>query len=146
MDSFWENREKSKNGCFLAIFGLILAMFLTSQPYDFDAFAHAGAPLGVEWLCKISWKSYGQFLRNLKFSWKGREKKTKKQHDCISSQKFFPTPKNLLRVTFLNGLEKGFKLRRIHEKCRAAESLQCDHRLLGDCIICYPRTCFGIKF
>ena len=92
MDSFWENRKKSKNGCFLAIFGLILAMFLTSQPYDFDAFAHAGAPLGVEWLCKISWKSYGQFLRNSKFSWKGREKK--KQHDCISSRKFFPTPKN----------------------------------------------------
>ena len=92
MDSFWENRKKSKNGCFLAIFGLILAMFLTSQPYDFDAFAHAGAPLGVEWLCKISWKSYGQFLRNLKFSWKGREKK--KQHDCISSRKFFPTPNN----------------------------------------------------
>ena len=94
MDSFWENRKKSKNGCFLATFGLILAMFLTSRPYDFDAFAHAGAPLGVEWLCKISWKSYGQFLRNLKFSWKGREKKKqKKQHDCISSRKFFPTPK-----------------------------------------------------
>ena len=79
MDSFWENRKKSKNGCFLAIFGLILAMFLTSQPYDFDAFAHAGAPVGVEWLCKISWKSYGQFLRNLKFSWKGREKKKQKK-------------------------------------------------------------------
>ena len=92
MDSFWENRKKSKNDCFLAIFGLILAMFLISQPYDFDAFAHAGAPLGVEWLCKISWKSYGQFLRNLKFLWKGREKK--KQHDCISSRKFFPTPEN----------------------------------------------------
>ena len=51
MDSFWENRKKSKNGCFgliLAIFGLILAMFLTFQSYDFDTFAHAGAPLGVE--------------------------------------------------------------------------------------------------
>ena len=60
---------------FLAIFGLILAMFLTSQPYDFDAFAHAGAPLGVEWLCKILWKSYGKFLRKSKFSSKGREKK-----------------------------------------------------------------------
>ena len=75
MDSFWENRKKSKNGCFSAIFGLILAMFLTTQSYDFDAIAHAGAPLGVEWLCKILSKSYGQFLRNLKFSWKGREKK-----------------------------------------------------------------------
>ena len=46
MESFCENL-KSKNGCF---FGLILAMFLTSQSYDFDAFAHAAAPLGVEWL------------------------------------------------------------------------------------------------
>ena len=82
MDSFWENRKKSKNGCFLAIFGLILAMFLTSQPYDFDAFA--GAPLGVEWLCKIPWKSYGQFLRNLKFSWKGREKKKQKKNNTIA--------------------------------------------------------------
>ena len=75
MDSFWENRKKSKIGRFLSIFGLILAMFLTSQSKDFDAFPHAGAPLGVEWLSKLSWKSYGQFLRNLKFSWKGREKK-----------------------------------------------------------------------
>ena len=45
----FEKIEKSrKMAVFLAIFGLILAMFLTSQPYDFDAFAHAGAPLGVE--------------------------------------------------------------------------------------------------
>ena len=34
--------RKSKNDCFFAIFGLILAMFLTSQPYDFDAIAHIG--------------------------------------------------------------------------------------------------------
>ena len=33
---------------------IILTMFLTSQPYDFDAFAHTGAPLGVERLCKVS--------------------------------------------------------------------------------------------
>ena len=51
---FEKIEKKTKNDCFLAIFGLILAMFLTSQPYDFDAFAHAGAPLGVERLCKIS--------------------------------------------------------------------------------------------
>ena len=45
----WFSRHAYLFGdCFLAIFGLILAMFLTSQPYDFDAFAHAGAPLGVE--------------------------------------------------------------------------------------------------
>ena len=49
MDSFGENRKKSKKDCFLAIFGLILAMFLTSPSYDFDAFARAGAPLCVEW-------------------------------------------------------------------------------------------------
>ena len=38
---------KVENGSFLAIFGLILAMFLTSQPYDFDAIAHIGL-YGVE--------------------------------------------------------------------------------------------------
>ena len=38
MDSFCENQKKSKNDRF----GLILAMFLTSQPYDFDAIAHIG--------------------------------------------------------------------------------------------------------
>ena len=42
MDSFWEKRKKWKNGCFLAIFGLNLAMFLTSQLYDFDAIAQVG--------------------------------------------------------------------------------------------------------
>ena len=31
MDSFWKNRKKLKNDCFLAIFGLILAMFLTFE-------------------------------------------------------------------------------------------------------------------
>ena len=36
---FEKIEKKSKNDCFLAIFGLILAMFLTSQPYDFDATA-----------------------------------------------------------------------------------------------------------
>ena len=62
---------------------------------------HTGAPLGVEWLCKILRKSYEQFSRNLKFSWKGREKKSKKKrHDCISSRKFFPTPKNDTRVVY----------------------------------------------
>ena len=39
---FEKIEKKSKNDCFLAIFGLILAMFLTSQPYDFDATAHIG--------------------------------------------------------------------------------------------------------
>ena len=48
-----------------------LAIFLTSQSYDFDAFAHAGAPLGVEWLQNL-WKSYEVFE---KFSLKGLESK-----------------------------------------------------------------------
>ena len=39
---FEKIEKKSKNDGFLAIFGLILAMFLTSQPYDFDAIAHIG--------------------------------------------------------------------------------------------------------
>ena len=32
--------KKLKNDSFLAIFGLILAMFVTCQLYDFDAIAH----------------------------------------------------------------------------------------------------------
>ena len=39
---FEKIEKKVKNDCFLAIFGLILALFLTSQPYDFDAIAHIG--------------------------------------------------------------------------------------------------------
>ena len=54
-------------------------MFLASHPYDFDASAHAGAPLGVEWLQNFIKKKYGQFLRNLKFSWKVGRKKNKKE-------------------------------------------------------------------
>ena len=48
----FEKIEKSRKmavfGLSLAYFGLILAMFLTFQSYDFDAFAHAGAPLVAE--------------------------------------------------------------------------------------------------
>ena len=45
---FEKIENKSENGCFLTIFGLILVMFLTFQSFDFDPFAHAGASLGVE--------------------------------------------------------------------------------------------------
>ena len=69
--NLWENRKMSKNSCFLVIFGLILALFLTSLSYDFDALAHSG----VEWLCKLLWKWYGQFFTNLKFLLEGREEK-----------------------------------------------------------------------
>ena len=37
-------------------------------------------------------ESYGQLLRKLKFSSKGREKKIKR-HEWISSRTYFPTPK-----------------------------------------------------
>ena len=40
MNSFSKNQTKSKNGCFLAIFGLIQALFLTSQSYEFNGIAH----------------------------------------------------------------------------------------------------------
>ena len=50
--TLFEKIEKSRKmavfGLFLAIFGLLLAMSLTFQSYDFDAFEHAGAPLGVK--------------------------------------------------------------------------------------------------
>ena len=44
----WTVFEKIKKSRKMAVFGLILAMFLTFQSYDFDAFEHAGAPFGVE--------------------------------------------------------------------------------------------------
>ena len=37
-----------QNGCFFVIFGLTLAMFLTSQSYNFDAIVQARATLSVE--------------------------------------------------------------------------------------------------
>ena len=41
-------QKKSKIDCLLAIFGLILAMFLTFQSYDLYVIAHTGAPLGAD--------------------------------------------------------------------------------------------------
>ena len=39
----FEKIEKNpKMTVFWPFFGLVLAMFLTSQPYDFDAIAHIG--------------------------------------------------------------------------------------------------------
>ena len=55
----FEKTEKSRKmavfGLILAFYGLIFAMFLTFQSYDFDAFAHAGAPLGVQNVMKTVW-------------------------------------------------------------------------------------------
>ena len=66
--------------------GLFPSDSLESQSKDFDVIAHAAAPLGVERLFKILWKSFGQFLRNLKFSLKGWEKK---RYGCKVVQNFF---------------------------------------------------------
>ena len=68
MDSFCKNQKKWKNGCFLDIFGLHLAMFLTSQQYEFDEITHKGPSYSVEGLYKNSFESYGQFLRKSKKS------------------------------------------------------------------------------
>ena len=45
---FEKIEKKSKKGCFSAIFGLILAMFLTTQLYEFNEIAHKGPYYGVE--------------------------------------------------------------------------------------------------
>ena len=50
----------------MGIFGLILAMFLTSQPCEFNETAHEGPYNSVKGLYKISFESYGQFLRKSK--------------------------------------------------------------------------------
>ena len=42
MDSFCKNQKSQKNDCFLTIFGLILAMFLTYHPCEFDEITHKG--------------------------------------------------------------------------------------------------------
>ena len=47
MESFCGNK-KVENSWFLANFGLTLAMFLTSQPYDISENAHKGPCYGVE--------------------------------------------------------------------------------------------------
>ena len=47
-EKFEKSRKMIVFGLILAIFGLISAVFLTFQSYDFDAFEHAGAPLGVK--------------------------------------------------------------------------------------------------
>ena len=54
---FLRKLKKLKNDCFLANFGLTLAMFLTSQPYDFDTKIEESPKMaafvifGKFWLC-----------------------------------------------------------------------------------------------
>ena len=62
---FGKIKKSFKNAVF-GHFELNLAMFLPSQPYDFDAIAYIGLYYDVERLQKISFESYGQFLRKSK--------------------------------------------------------------------------------
>ena len=61
-------------------------MFLKSQSYDFDVIAHAGAPLGVDWLCKSFKNCMDVFEKFEIFIERSGEKST--------IENFFPTPKN----------------------------------------------------
>ena len=58
-------------------FGLILAMFLAFQSYDFDAFEHAWSPFGcrmtVQNFMRIAWTVFEKFELFMK---KSGEKKT----------------------------------------------------------------------
>ena len=50
----------------------------------------------VQNFVKIVWTVFEKFEIFMKSS--GEKKTKKKQHDCISSRKFFPTPKNVFRL------------------------------------------------
>ena len=54
----------------------------------------------VQNFVKIVWTVFEKFEIFMKRS---GEKKQKKQHDCISSRKFFPTPKNLTMLKIVKG-------------------------------------------
>ena len=71
MDSFWENWKKSKNGCFLVVFWLFSAMFLTSQSYDFIANAQIEFQYGVKWLenfVRIEWTVFEKIEKSPKMA------------------------------------------------------------------------------
>ena len=96
MGSCWEHRKKSENGSFQANFGhfwLILALFLTFQSYNFDVFAYSGALLGVEWMTV---QNFMEIVKTVSDNFEIFMKRSgeKKRHVCISSETFFPTPKN----------------------------------------------------
>ena len=92
MESFWENQKSRK----LAVFWPFWANFGYVSHIPVKGFwCHCGGkgPFGcritVQTFMKIVWTVFEKFEIE-----RSGEKKTKKQHDCISSRKFFPTPKN----------------------------------------------------
>ena len=67
----WTVFEKIAKSRRMAVFGLILAMFLTFQSNDFDAFEHAGAHLDVERLqnfMKIVWTVFEKSKKSRKMA------------------------------------------------------------------------------
>ena len=69
----FEKIKKMEKWLFLDIFGLISAIFLTSQSYEFVAFAHAGTAMDrmtVQNFMKIVWTVFEKF----EFSLKGQGK------------------------------------------------------------------------
>ena len=68
----FEKIEKNRKTTFLAIFGLILAMFLTSQPYDFDATAHNRTliwrRITVENFVRIVWTVFEKIEKSRKMA------------------------------------------------------------------------------
>ena len=81
MDSFWENRKKSKNGCFLATFGLILAVSHIPA-IRFWCLCTRRGPFGcrmtVQNFVKIGWTVFEKFEIFMKRS---GEKKTARLHE-----------------------------------------------------------------
>ena len=63
-------------GQFLAIFGLILAMFLTTQSCNFIAFAQAGCRMTVHNFMKILWTFFEKFETFMKRSGQKNKKDT----------------------------------------------------------------------
>ena len=96
MDSFWEKRKKSKNGCFFGHFWANFGYVSHIPAIRFWCLCTRRGPFGcrmtVQNFVKIVWTVFEKFEIFMKRS---GEKKQKKQHDCISSRKFFPTPNKI---------------------------------------------------
>ena len=82
-------------GLILVIFGLILAVSHIPAMRFRCLCARRGpfwCRMTVQNSMKIVWTVFEKFEIFMKRS--GEKKTKKKRHDCISSRKFFPTPKN----------------------------------------------------
>ena len=92
MNSFCENGKKFKIGQFWVIFGLILAIFLRSQSFEFAAIVQIWVYIVPKFI-KIVWTVF----ENSKLSLKDREKKNVTIAYVVEN---FPSPKKKLRSHF----------------------------------------------